>query len=309
MNILRKIFTIVLVFASGYASAQDFPYQYFSNFNPMISNPAFTAFDSEIRTDVGMYNLWAGGFKPLNDYQFSFAISPDLKTKKHKRNTGYEKRIGLGAVFLREQIGAFSQNIFQLVYAYHFPFSKSSFLSFGITSSVETLNIDINSLSPISTDDPRLLTGNNHSVLFDGGVGAAVHGWNYNISFSVLNLASDNFKFETSVADGINNYTKYYFSGTYNFELRANVHFQPNVTMRNSRIKKYNFDTSMTFDFTSFSVGMGYRSENSLFFYTRIPYKSLFFTYTSENPMSSNHMIGNGHTFSLGWCFNSPKLY
>ncbi len=158
---------------------------------------------------------------------------------------------------------------------------------------------------PLIADDPRLLTGNNNSILFDGGFGVAVHSRNYIISFSVLNIASDDFKFESGPAKGINNYTKYYFSGRYDVELSDNIHFKPGVTLRNSRIKKYNFDTSMAFDFTFFSVGLGYRSENSIFVFTRIPYKNFFFTYNSENPMSSNHMIGNGHTFSVGWSFRS----
>ena len=308
MKIPDKIAVIIFVFTSSCLYAQDFPYYYFSNFNPMVNNPAFAASESEIRADVGMYTLWAGGYKPLNDYMVTFSVSPNTKFKKQKRGSGYEKKIGLGAVFLRERFGAFSQNNFQLDYAYHFPISKHSYLSFGIAVLVESLNIDIYSLSSINQEDPRLLTGNNSSVLFDGGFGTALHGLNYIFSISVMNLASDDFKFDDGRAKEISNFTKVYFSGEYNFELSPNINLQPKFTVRNSRSKKYNFDPSVAMDFNFFIVGLGYRSENSLYFFTRIPYKDFFFTYNSENPVKSNHMFGNGHTFTVGWSFNSPRL-
>lgn len=304
----NKIFIVVLVYVFGNANAQDFPYQYFSYFNPMVNNPAFSAYDSEIRADVGVYNLWAGGFKPLNDYLVSFSMSPETKFKKTKRDTGYEKKIGLGAVFLKEEIGSISQNIFQLVYSYHFPVNRIWNLSFGICASMETFNIDLNSLSAINADDPRLMAASNSSILFDGGFGAVFGGSHYYVSFSVLNLASDNFKFENSPYWGINSYTKYYLSGVYDFELNYNTHFRPNITYRNSRTGKKYFDISMAFDFTFFNVGLGYRTENTLFLFTKIPYNNFYLTYNSENPLNSNHLVGNGHTFTVGWSFNSPKI-
>ncbi len=214
----------------------------------------------------------------------------------------------MGAVFLKEQFGAISQNVYQLVYSYHFPVNRKWYLSFGICASLETLHIDLNSLSPINADDPRLMAEENSSVVFDGGFGAVFGGPGYHVAFSVLNLASDNFKFDNSPSKGINNYTKYYLSGEYNFELSYNVRFRPNITYRNSRtIKKY-FDASAAFDLTFLTIGLGYRTENTLFLFTKIPYKNFYFTYNSENPLSSNHLIGNGHTFTVGWSFNSPEL-
>lgn len=308
MKIPDKIAVIIFVFSFSCLNAQDFPYYYFSNFNPMVNNPAFAASESELRADVGMYSLWAGGYKPLNDYLVSFSVSPNIKFKKHKRSNGFEKKLGLGAVFIRERFGAFSQNIFQFQYSYHFPISNYAYLSFGVAVSAEGLNIDVNSLTPINEEDPRLFTGNNSSVLFDGGFGTALHGRNYIVSLSVMNLASDDFKFDDVLAKGINNYTKVYFSGEYNFELSPNIHLKPKIIVRNSRTKKYNFDPLAAVDFKFFSVGFGYRSENSLYFFTKIPYKDFFFTYISENPVKSNHMFGNGHTFTMGWSFDSPHL-
>ena len=298
-----------LLFASPFlVEAQDFSYQYFSQFNPVINNPAYASYNTEISADMGMYSLWAGGFKPLNDLFVSFSMSTGTKFRKTKRETGYEKRIGLGAVFLKEQIGVISQNVYQLVYAYHFPINRKVYLSFGICGSVETFTIGLNELSPVNTDDPRLMAENNSSVLFDGGFGAVFQGWNYLLSFSMLNLASDYFKFENTTSRGINNYTKFYLSGEYNFDLSYNTRFSPNITYRNSRTNKKYFDTSISLDFSFFNIGLGYRTEKILFLFTKIPYKNFYFTYCSENPLSSNHMMGNGHTFTVGWSFNSPKL-
>lgn len=303
MKNLAKLIVIVFVFAANTASAQDFPYHYFSYSNPLVNNPSFAAAKNQMSVDAGTYNLWAGGFKPVNDYMVSFSMSPDFR--KRGKPSWYETRVGLGAVFLNEKIGPFTQNIFQLIYAYHIPLDKSSFLSLGICGAVENLNINVNSLSALNPDDPRLLTGNNSSFLIDGGFGAAVHGKNYLISFSTMNLAAGDFNFNNNSAADIPNYRKFYLSGNYNFKLSGNIYFQPAFTLRNSRLNNFAYDTSAAFDFTWFSVGLGYRSESSVFLFTNIPFNDFYFAYTSENPLAAKHMMGNGHMFSIGWNLNN----
>jgi type IX secretion system PorP/SprF family membrane protein len=206
-------------------------------------------------------------------------------------------------VVLNEKIGPFTQNIFQLIYAYHIPVDNTSFLSLGICGFIENLNVNVNSLSPLQNDDPRLLTGNNSAVLIDGGFGASFHGENYLVSFSVLNLASGEFRFNNNSAEDIPNYRKYYFSGYYDFKLSSNFQLQPVIALRNSRINNFCYDTSLAFDFTWFTIGLGYRSENSVFVFTKIPFREFYFSYTSENPLNSKQMIGYGHMFSVGWSF------
>lgn len=305
MRCLKVILPVWFVFASFFLKAQDFPYHYFSLFNPMINNPAFAAFDSDMRADAGTYNLWAGGFKPLNEYQVSFSMSPDFR--KRRRRTGYDTRIGIGGVLLKENTGPFAHNIYQLVYAYHIPLNESAVLSLGISGLVETMTIDVNSLTAAQPDDPRLMSGNNSSVLIDGGFGSAIHGENYVVSLSVLNLAAGEFHFKNSSAEEISNYRKFNVAAKYNFELNRNFHIQPVLAFRNTYTKNYSFDTSVGFNIKSFIIGFGYRKENSVFVFARIPYKEFFFTYHSENPVQSNHMIGNGHTFTFGWSFNSIR--
>ncbi len=304
MKNLRKILPVCLVFVSVSLQAQDFPYQYFSLFTPLINNPSFAAFDSEIRADVGTYNLWAGGFKPLNDYQLSFSMAPDFKKRKRRR-AGYDTRIGLGGVFLKEKIGSFSYSIYQLVYAYHIPVNESTTLSLGIGGSLETLRIDVNSLNPSQADDPRLISGNNRSLLIDGSFGTAIHGENYVVSLSVLNLAAGDFQFKKSSAKEINNYRKFHIAAKYNFKISRNFRIQPALAFRNTITQNYSFDSSVAFGIKTFVIGCGYRNESSVFIFTRIPYKDFYFTYSSENPVNLNHMAGNGHTFTLGWSLNT----
>jgi type IX secretion system PorP/SprF family membrane protein len=296
-----KILVFLILLSVGCANAQDFSYQYFSQSNPMVNNPAYAAFDYKMRADAGIYNLWAGGFKPVNDYMVSFSFRPDAR--KGKPRNVYS-RVGLGAVFLREQIGPFVQNIFRMIYSYHIPLNRTTFLSLGISGSAESIGIDVNSLTPLNTDDPRILTGYNSAYLIDGGFGSALHGKNYTVSFSALNLASGDFRFLDNQAESIINYRKYFFAANYKMELNRNTFVQAYATIRNSRTNFFNYDASFSFDFSYFSFGAGYRSENSLFLFTKIPYRDFIFTYYSENPLAANHMIGNGHTFSIGWVLN-----
>jgi type IX secretion system PorP/SprF family membrane protein len=300
----KLIFTIVilLLFFSVRIKAQDFPFHYFTHINPMVNNPALAADDEKMNVNVANYNLWAGGFRPLNDYLISFSIPVEFK--KNIRRTLFQPSVGLGVVLLHENIGPFSQNIFQLIYSYHIPVSRTTLLSFGINGIVENIGIDANSLSPLQHDDPRILTGNNNSFLFDGGFGSSISGKNYRISFSALNLAPGVFKFKNSLAEDIKEYRKFFLSGKYSFRLSNSFLFQPELTLRNTIQNKFAFDSLFDFDFSHFSVGAGYRSEHTVFIFAKINVRDFVFTYTSENPISSNHMIGNGHTFSLGWSFD-----
>lgn len=297
-GIFTLLFTIQL-------KAQEFPYHYFNHLNPLVSNPSLAAIDERINAEVGTYNLWAGGFNPLNDYFVSFSISRD--NEKYRRKSFYQPRVGLGAVLLHENIGPFSQNIFQLIYSYHIPLTKNVLLSLGINGIVENIGIDVNSLSPLEDDDPRLLTGNNNSVLFDGGFGATISAKNYRISFSGLNLAPSVFTFKNNLAEDIPEYRKFFLSGNYAFKLSNNISLQPEITLRNNIQNQLSFDSMVDVDLHLFAFGAGYRSEETIFFFTKVSVQDFVFTYTSENPLKSNHMIGNGHTFSLGWKFESMK--
>jgi len=302
MSKLKFAIGILFLLFSFQIKAQDFPFHYFTHFNPMVNNPALAAVDDRMNVNVANYNLWAGGFKPLNDYLLNFSIPVEFK--KNKRRTFYRPRVGLGAALLHENIGPFSQNIFQLIYSYHIPLSRKTVLSFGINGLVENIGIDVASLSPLQNDDPRILTGNNHAILFDGGFGASIRGKDFQISFSSLNLAPGVFKFKNSSAVDIQEYRKFFLSGNYKFELSDKFLFQPQFTLRNSIQDKFSFDSALDFELYFFSFGAGYRSENTVFIFTKIAVKDFVFTYTSENPLKSNHMIGNGHTFSLGWSFD-----
>lgn len=290
---------IFLLFLSFQAKTQEFPYHYFSHTVPVISNPSLVAAQTSMNVHVGAYSLWAGGFKPVNDYLVSFSYSPDAMNRR-----GYGRqstRVGLGATLLNEKIGPFNQYILQLMYAYHIPLTREIQLSLGVCGIIENLNIDVNSLSPLHPDDPRLLTGNNRSFLFDGGFGASVLAENWRLGLSVLNLAPGTFRFSEEPAAGFSSYRKLFLSGSYFWGFGRNFGIQPHITLRNSNLKWLNYDASLKFDLQYFQVGAGYRSENSLFLFLNVPFEGFTFSYTSENPLNANHMMGNGHTFSVGW--------
>jgi len=305
MSKIKLGFGILTLLFSIQLKAQEFPYHYFNYLNPLVSNPSLAAIDERINAQVGTYNLWAGGFKPLNDYYASFSISRD--NEKYKRQNFYQPRVGLGAVLLHENIGPFSQNIFQLIYSYHIPLAKNLLLSLGINGIVENIGINVNSLAPLQDDDPRLLTGNNNSVLFDGGFGATISAKNFRISFSGLNLAPSVFTFKNNLAEDIPEYRKLFLAANYSFKFSNNISLQPEITFRNNIQNQLSFDSMINVDLHLFAFGAGYRSEQAIFIFTKVAVKDFVFTYTSENPLRSNHMIGNGHTFSLGWKFDTMK--
>uniref|UniRef100_UPI0032173DDF PorP/SprF family type IX secretion system membrane protein n=1 Tax=uncultured Draconibacterium sp. TaxID=1573823 RepID=UPI0032173DDF len=306
MKQLKTLLITLVVFAAHTTSAQDFPYHYFIHTTPLIANPSLAAIDHKIAVEATTYNLWSAGQKPLNDNIISFSFNP---SGKFKARTRYAPSIGIGLVLSNENIGPFSQNILQLIYAYHIPLNRDLKLSLGICGLIEAMEVNINSLSPQQENDPRLSTGNNYAVGFDGGFGATLKSKSYSFSFSSLNLAPTNFDFDESLIKEIKNFRKYYLTGKYDIKLNRKIHFTPQITLRNSRYQDFSFDTACSVNFTYFQTGAGYRNEKTLFAYLKIFYKNFEFTYTSENPMKANYMSGNGHTFSLSWHQKSTDYF
>ncbi len=284
---------------SATAKGQDFPYHYFSHSVPGIVNPSLAAATTEMSIETGVYTLWAGGFKPANDYLLSLTASPDFfKRGNYQRNN---TRIGLGMNMLNDRIGPFNHSILQLIYAYHIPLSRDVQLSLGVSGFIEHMSIDISSLTPNQPDDPRLMTESNRSFLFDGGFGASILGENFMLGLSVLNMAPGNFKLTENPAASMSAYRKIFLSGSYSYKPNRNFGLKPHVVLRNSNVKWVNFDTFLQFDLNYFNAGAGYRSEKSLFFFLKVPFQDFTFSYTSENPFAANHMMGNGHTITIGW--------
>ena len=297
---IKQIIWFSLLMVLGFASfAQDYPYHYFTHINQVVYNPSLVSAEDKISADVMTYQLWAGGFKPLSDYSLSFSFSPELMKKS--RTNYYQTHYGLGATVLRDKIGPFNHNILQLIYAYHLPVADRVLLSFGINLLTENLAIDVNSLNPLENEDPRLLTGKNQSMLFDGGFGTSLRGDKFRVSFSVQNLAPGTFYFSESTAKEFKSNRKFYLTGLYRFDLNNGIYIQPNLTLRNNIYKEPAFDSFIDCSLRLCSFGAGYRSEQTVFLFASFPINDFTFTYTSENPIISNHMIGSGHTFSLGW--------
>lgn len=297
---IKQIIWFSLLMVLGFASfAQDYPYHYFTHINQVVYNPSLVSAEDKISADVMTYQLWAGGFKPLSDYSLSFSFSPGLMKKS--RTNYYQTHYGLGATVLRDKIGPFNHNILQLIYAYHLPVADRVLLSFGINLLTENLAIDVNSLNPLQNEDPRLLTGKNQSMLFDGGFGTSLRGNKFRVSFSVQNLAPGTFYFSESTAKEFKSNRKFYLTGLYRFDLSNGIYIQPNLTLRNNIYKEPAFDSFIDYSLRLCSFGAGYRSEQTVFLFASFPINDFTFTYTSENPIISNHMIGSGHTFSFGW--------
>jgi len=299
---VKKYFAIssILILFGFRLGAQDFPYQYFTHISEELNNPSFTAFEHDLLVEVASYNLWAGGFKPVANSFVNFSINARIN-KYSRRN---EAKIGLGASVLREQIGPFLQNALHIKYAYHIPVARHTGLSFGVCGMIENIAVNVSKLNPNYSDDPRILAGNSNAAIFDGGFGVSVHAQKYGLSLSVLNLAPTNFSFKNSSVEQIKNYRKMHLTGQYNFELDRSLLVQPKISLRNNIQQKIKYDTEVNVKYKGFLFGAGYRSEQSVFVFTKMNFENLLFSYTSENPLKSNHLLGRGHTLSVAFKIN-----
>lgn len=299
MKIITNKILVILALVTFQAKGQDFPYHYFSHSFPVVANPSMVAASTDMEGGFGAYSLWAGGYKPVNDYLVSLSLSPDLRNRR--RYNRKITRVGVGLNLMKEQLGPFNQNIIQLMYSYHIPLSQEVQLSLGVAGIIENLHIDVNSLSPGEPGDPRLAGGNNQSWMLDGGFGATIITSRFMMGFSVLHMAPGTFRFFEQHAEEINSWRRLFLTGSYLLPISGDAFIRPQVTLRNSRIESVHYDAALDIGLHYFDVGGGYRSENSVFLSVRIPFSGFWVSYTSENPLKASHLAGNGHSLTLGW--------
>jgi len=137
---LRIILFVCMVMCQTLSIAQQIPQYSHYLLNGLLVNPAYAGHHEAYHAHVFYRNQWLESGTPQ---YLSFAIDGAVT-----------QGVNLGFVFSNERMGSLVINNFSAIYAYRFPISSTSNLSFGL--SIGAGHYGMSNLRPVDPSDPIL---------------------------------------------------------------------------------------------------------------------------------------------------------
>ncbi len=237
---------ILFVFFGGYAQ-QDSQYTQYM-YNTIMINPAYAGSRGALSI-FGMYRTqWVGLDGAPETSNFS------VNTPLNNSN------LGVGISLVNDKIGPVNENNFSVDLSYSIPVSASSKLSFGIKTTANLFNLDINKLKIESRRDPKF---QDFKTKFSPNIGAGVY-WHSDkayIGLSVPNFIETN-KYNDNDVVIYKDKMNYYIMGGYVFDLDKyqDIKFKPAAIAKMVEGAPLQIDVSANFMFIEkFTLGVAYR--------------------------------------------------
>ena len=231
MNRYWCLTLLIILSLTGYAQQDPISSQYM--YNPLAFNPSY----------AGINNI---ATVTLNSrFQWSDLAGSPTTTSLAANSSIINGKVGLGLMFLTDQLGVSKNTEVQLSYAYKIQ-SADKVFSFGLQTGVITYKNDYSdpSLNLRVNDDPLFLPGIEKSTTFNIGAGATYMTDKFFLSFSVPRLIN------TKVGDGFEvtaNERHYYLTGSYILEFKSGFRMKPSVLMRGVAGAPLAFDINFSF--------------------------------------------------------------
>ena len=208
------IILLLLVMVSGFAQ-QDSQYTHYM-YNTININPAYAG-NRGVTSIFGLHRTqWVGldGAPTTN----AFSINAPIQNS----------RVGIGASFVNDKIGASDQNNISVDVSYTIPTSENYDLSFGLKVSADLLNVDYTKLDRYNTGNP--LFQNNIDNEFSPNLGAGVyyHSDKMYVGFSVPNFFNIR-HFDDNASVAVQDRLHYYLMGGYVFDVSPTVKLKPSI--------------------------------------------------------------------------------
>jgi len=230
------ILSIVFLAAYTFASAQsnELIGQYYLTMPAY--NPAHTGADDFLNITAGFRQQWSGfGGSPSNTFLSAYGA-----IQKHGADSSAQTlpKHGIGGYVMDNAQGSFKQNEIALMYAYHVPVAKGTFLSLGISPSLYKEKIDVPN---ISVEDP-INDAAYQSLLNQGGsfskiqinTGLALHSEQFYISYSLREMSKIGLTGNDEAFDDKTD-RRHHFMAGYTFHLGSKLDLMPNTFLRLSQ--------------------------------------------------------------------------
>lgn len=216
----KNILLLFFLFTLKLFAQQEARYSQYTYSESSI-NPAYVGVSERLDIILLHRSQWIG----INGAPKSSFLSIDAPLKRN---------LSLGARINRDEIGASNRTSFNLSFSYKLKLKDDDLLlSLGVNSGLENLNVNINKLNILNTNDV-LLHNINSRVNPVFGVGAYIYNDKWYIGLSSPNILSTKFSDKNSVSS-IQSVPHLYLTGGRNFRLNENIELKPSFLV--NRVK------------------------------------------------------------------------
>ncbi|HYG01266.1 MAG TPA: type IX secretion system membrane protein PorP/SprF [Chryseosolibacter sp.] len=305
---MRKLtLTLIIVWTSLSAWAQQRPVHSLYMFDPLLINPAYAGTHVQLSA-TGVYrNQWV-----------NFPGAP--KTFTGTIHSGFRKaKVGVGLMFGNDQIGVHSDNSLYGVYSYKIKLSErkgGGILSFGLQAGFNALKSDYLLTDP--KDQPEIGIISKFNWNFGTGVffrnrnmyaGLSIPYIVHNKIIGVSNTASDSIR-------GIDSQGRqqryYYLMGGLTRQLSPIVKWQPSALIRIQENAPMSFDINTMFIFyDAVGAGLSYRLNDSFIGLFELQLNENFHVgYAYDITLTDVRQYSNGsHEIMINYRIKIPKLH
>lgn len=293
---MKKLIHIVSLFAIAFpVSAQHLEMLSGANSEPMLHNPAAAGEKGWMAVTIGRRNQWLGfDGAPKTTY---LTLHTPLVNKK----------VNLGLLALRDEIGIFERNRINAVYAFRMDMGKIK-VSFGLNAGIEFGKSSWSRLTLIQNPDQAFMNTDENFFFPDAGAGVQLLHTNFSTNFSVQHLLPQEFISQSPRLS-------YTFSGAYHWKMN-NITWSPFLVVRNLHHSPVQAELQLRGTFNqAFTIGGGYRLNDAILIMAGFKLnQQIYLYYTYEKGLSAlqdhhtgTHEILLRYEFGYGIAAESPR--
>lgn len=292
---LKTLIAFLIVTHTISNAQQRANYNMYNLYQPIINPAAMGSYDQF--TAVGLFNAQMIGFDgaPIN---FLFDVTAPI---------GKANAI-IGGQIMHDRIGARNKTQLSGSFAYRIPINLRNYISLGMTASVQMIDNSFSGLIQTDPNDPLISNQSYQLWSPDFKLGAYYFRDNFYAGFSVDNIFTVSYE-QPSVRVNKDN-IHFNVAAGYTFKLNPCFDLQPSIMWRQVSGSSSQFDGNLKLLYKNcFSVGLSYRTINTLVFQTSVRFaKSFTMGYSFNMGMGmANRTEYTGHEVALMYQLNKSK--
>ncbi|UII30119.1 type IX secretion system membrane protein PorP/SprF [Fulvivirga ulvae] len=216
MKSKRFIIVAILLFVSLLSNGQQQVMFTQYMFNGLALNPAYAGSHETVSITALAREQWTG-----------IDGAPSTQTLSI-HSPVFNQRIGVGLLFLHDEIGVTEQTGVYAAYSYKIPFANGADLALGLQAGFTSYNARFSKVSDIN---PAFANGDVQEMHPNFGFGAYYSTERFYVGFSVPQLAQNTFDKDNKDSDS--RIIRHYFATTgYVFDLNRNLKLKPNLLVK-----------------------------------------------------------------------------
>lgn len=256
MKNLSKLIALFLL-ASFNVNGQQDPMLTQYMFNGLYINPAYAGSHEYWSSSFTYRNQWTGAGSDFAAPQTAVAaIDGPIPAKN----------MGLGAIFVHDQIGVTTLNSFQVSYSYQLKLNTNSKLAFGVNAGVSQFMGNFDDLL-IWDEEDVVYANRSNEVLPKIGFGMYYYGKKHYVGVSIPTLLAyedgKDFSMDLSEASFLRRH--YLLTGGVVLDVAENVKFKPSVLLKYVKNAPLEADLNFSTIFKdAFWIGASYRTGDAV---------------------------------------------